>query len=1069
MPKRNFSLSLLVLCIGLAVPRTLRSQQTLGVSLPATLKASWSDSTLVDTIVTSYTATQSGSITLWEAQFYPALLNLDGSCPQPAGIQLKVLHPVGDGNYTVVSVGNAFDPLTLLETQLGITTCPVYGTPGFVQDNSTAVLEFTEPVPLQISAGDVIAFTVTSATSAGYALEWTSGSGFTVLTNNSAPLGATVSTSGGSSQSGYAPEILVEVASTMTLGEILPLPFPPAQVTAGIGTETFITPFVANQGGLITNWSAQFDPQMLSTDCEPVAVQLSVLRQTAPQTLTVESVGQVFDPLTAFQNMNLTIVNGCPSFQMYSPTSVLQFTESSPLQISGGDIIGVTFTPYSGGSYLPFAVTNSLTTRDVNGTVSVGQTINLSDPYTGTIAGQAPAIQVQVVPGLPIQPSNPASLSQEFIINPVPDKYIEFDFDYTTANNAGTLTVQPDTVPLVSASGITQDTYHKMVAGTSLATTDCYIASGEGTDSSNNPLCAAIALTCTNSGTNGSTPAGDNCPTSTARNLYWANVLETSTPIGGTSIPAGSALTLAMGSDTWSPGNCTLTGLETGFLCPQSMLTQFIEISTDTKVKGGGTGTTSNSTYILGCCEPEWSTTATVPAWTNSTNFYVSFTTSPPTPPAAPNNNWVAAPNQSITWGVEPLGATPDPTFPVSGEKTDTNPTRCPSEWTSASAAPVTYTNEPVAFTGGEGLYEVHYFSTACDNQEELVFTSSTDPTKNWAAFKTAPFNVDLTPPTVSTPVMSPGPVNGAYLPGQLGVTATVTCVDPVSNGVASGLVKCGKDSVSPSSTPPATSQASFTSSGNPVTIPSSPSALGLQTFTLTAKDQAGNQGTASVSYQVVGPLSSVSPPSINFGTVYLGTITVKSVTVTNVGNAPMTISTPFISILSGGNSREYVAVSLCPKSLAVEKSCTIYVNFVAGPFYTPQTAMLYVAGNAYGSPQTVALSATVINPQAWLSATSLSFGTVSAGNSATKTVTLKNPGATPLAITSITVAGANPGDFVEGNNCPLSQPWLAPGTSCTISVTFAPQAKGLRSASVVITDNALISRQKILLSGTGK
>jgi hypothetical protein len=133
---------------------------------------------------------------------------------------------------------------------------------------------------------------------------------------------------------------------------------------------------------------------------------------------------------------------------------------------------------------------------------------------------------------------------------------------------------------------------------------------------------------------------------------------------------------------------------------------------------------------------------------------------------------------------------------------------------------------------------------------------------------------------------------------------------------------------------------------------------------------------------------------------------------------------------------------------------------------------MLYVADNAYGSPQTVALSATVIDPQAWLSATSLSFGTQTVNtSSAAKTVTLKNSGATPLTINSIAIAGADPNDFKQTNAClPPANPsgTLGAGGSCTISVTFAPQAKGSQSASVVITDNAQTSPQKILLSGTG-
>jgi len=245
-------------------------------------------------------------------------------------------------------------------------------------------------------------------------------------------------------------------------------------------------------------------------------------------------------------------------------------------------------------------------------------------------------------------------------------------------------------------------------------------------------------------------------------------------------------------------------------------------------------------------------------------------------------------------------------------------------------------------------------------------------------------------------------------------------------------------------------------------------SSVGSKSFTVNAIVSSGPSANKTVTYTVTpGPVASVSSPSIYFGTVYLGTITTKNVTVTNQGDAPMTITDPLLSILSGGNSKEFIAVNLCPKSLAAGKSCTISVSFIAGPFYTQQTATLMVMDNAPGSPQKVALSATVINPHAQLSATSLSFGTQKVNTISTaKPVTLKNTGATALMSISIAIAGTDLHDFMQTNNCPGS---LAANAFCTVNVTFKPTTQGLRSASVVITDNAQNSPQNISLSGTGK
>jgi hypothetical protein len=212
-------------------------------------------------------------------------------------------------------------------------------------------------------------------------------------------------------------------------------------------------------------------------------------------------------------------------------------------------------------------------------------------------------------------------------------------------------------------------------------------------------------------------------------------------------------------------------------------------------------------------------------------------------------------------------------------------------------------------------------------------------------------------------------------------------------------------------------------------------------------------------------PALKVNPISLNYNTVYQGTTTVKYVTVMNLGTTALTISSPSISNITGGDSNEYKVSNGCPSSLASLKSCIIKVSFVAGAFYAPQTATLNVNGSP-GSRQMVGISALVIDPKVKLSPTSLSFGTQKVGMSSTaKPITVTNTGATALTIKSVTVAGSDPLDFIAANHCPAS---LAAGNNCTIEVTFKPKAKGSRSAKVSITDNAQNSPQSITLSGTG-
>jgi uncharacterized repeat protein (TIGR02543 family) len=225
--------------------------------------------------------------------------------------------------------------------------------------------------------------------------------------------------------------------------------------------------------------------------------------------------------------------------------------------------------------------------------------------------------------------------------------------------------------------------------------------------------------------------------------------------------------------------------------------------------------------------------------------------------------------------------------------------------------------------------------------------------------------------------------------------------------------------------------------------------------------------GAESVTANFVSALTVSPSPAYSFGTVYLGSLTTQNFTVTNRGTTPISISGPFISIVKGGDSSEFVEVDECPKSLAGGSHCTISVTFIAGPFFNPQTATLSITDNAPGSPQTVTLTATVIDPQASFNPSSLSFGTQAVNTSVTKTVTLKNTGATTLSIAGMTMTGPGASEFTltPASNCGSS---LTAGGSCTISVTFKPVAKVSYSATLNVTDNAWPGTQTVSLSGIG-
>ncbi len=91
---------------------------------------------------------------------------------------------------------------------------------------------------------------------------------------------------------------------------------------------------------------------------------------------------------------------------------------------------------------------------------------------------------------------------------------------------------------------------------------------------------------------------------------------------------------------------------------------------------------------------------------------------------------------------------------------------------------------------------------------------------------------------------------------------------------------------------------------------------------------------------------------------------------------------------------------------------------------------------------------------------------TAQATLSAPLTLTVTNNGGQPLSITGLTFTGANAGDFILTSNGCLGS--VAPGGSCELTVSFAPQGLGARAATLQFASNDPSSPLQVALSGTG-
>ncbi len=221
------------------------------------------------------------------------------------------------------------------------------------------------------------------------------------------------------------------------------------------------------------------------------------------------------------------------------------------------------------------------------------------------------------------------------------------------------------------------------------------------------------------------------------------------------------------------------------------------------------------------------------------------------------------------------------------------------------------------------------------------------------------------------------------------------------------------------------------------------------QTFTLT----------------VTGSFASVTPMSIDFGTLYRFQEMKQLVTVTNTGSAPlMHIQARIVPHVAG--SREFDADVDCPYRLQAGASCEIRIQFRA---VQPGTSVgtLEVTANGMAAPQELPVTATAIDPRAEFDPDRVEFDQDHDRHheTFTRTVHLKNPGTTALVIAASEITGPDAGDFSATSDCPKL---LEAHESCRFTITLQPGTRGRKHARLTITDNARSNQQSVELEAGG-
>jgi hypothetical protein len=295
-------------------------------------------------------------------------------------------------------------------------------------------------------------------------------------------------------------------------------------------------------------------------------------------------------------------------------------------------------------------------------------------------------------------------------------------------------------------------------------------------------------------------------------------------------------------------------------------------------------------------------------------------------------------------------------------------------------------------------------------------------------------------------------------------------------------------------------SDSEFTETDNcPATLPSggdctltfsfTPTVGGVRSGTITAN---GNSLSVSAQLQLSGTgqdagFLSVSPTSLNFGDQATGTTSAaQTVTLSNIGNAPLTLGSFSTNQFTNSDATAYPQVNDCPTALNPNQSCQVSVQFAPTQLGAQGTYLysnyqgnfLYISGvgAAPGSGGSGSLS---------LSSSLLNFGTETVGStSGVQYSYLENTGTVPVSIlgtsVSLTSEQGSPNDFSVSLYDPyygLACPSLPPGISnpaetypyvCAVSVNFTPSVPGTETATISVTDSTSSSPHTFTVSGVG-
>jgi hypothetical protein len=371
---------------------------------------------------------------------------------------------------------------------------------------------------------------------------------------------------------------------------------------------------------------------------------------------------------------------------------------------------------------------------------------------------------------------------------------------------------------------------------------------------------------------------------------------------------------------------------------------------------------------------------------------------------------------------------------------------------------------------------------SGCGGAAGTGSTSGTGGSAQTVSVGVAPTNTML---TASGTVQFSAAVSGAsntavswsVASGAGTVTSSGLYTAPASAGTAAVMATSVAD---PSKT--ATATVTITAaSGSTISVGISPSST-TTTTNGTAQFAATVSGTTNTAVTWSATAGTISSTGLYTAPSTAGTSTVKATSAadpTKSASASVSVSAPVtVSVSVTPNNTTVTTNGTVQFTAAVTGSTNTAVTWsVASGGGTVSTSGLYTAPSTAGTatvlatsvadPRSSALANVTINAPVTVllsaSPTSVAFGSVLVGASASHAVTLSNTGNSAVTVSSASFTGSGFG--VSGLTFPFT---LAAAASKNASLTFAPSSSGPASGSVSFVSNATNSPATVALSGSG-